>query len=102
MRTLTIANSTDLENVIRTIERGEEAAAGGEAHLEQQLASTRAIVEAVRVRGDAAVAEFTQKYDGVALDPADLFLGISGSARQGLQHGEAIRRTRNLCPVLAR
>ncbi|HNZ18382.1 MAG TPA: histidinol dehydrogenase [Candidatus Hydrogenedentes bacterium] len=69
MRTLTIANGQELENVIRAVERGEEAAAGGEAHLEQQLASTRAIVEAVRVRGDAAVAEFTQKFDGVALDP---------------------------------
>lgn len=71
MRTLTIANSHELERVIRAIEQGEDAAAGGEAHLAEPLANTQAIVEAVRTRGDAAVAEFTKQFDGVALDPGE-------------------------------
>ncbi|MGI6458626.1 MAG: histidinol dehydrogenase [Candidatus Hydrogenedentales bacterium] len=71
MRTLTIANSHELERVIRAIEQGEDAAAGGEAHLTEALANTQAIVEAVRTRGDAAVAEFTKQFDGAALDPGE-------------------------------
>lgn len=70
MQTVTIRNDKDLEGLIRAIERGEEAAAGGEEHLTEQLEATRAIVEEVRVRGDAAVAAFTEKFDQVALEPA--------------------------------
>ncbi len=70
MQTVTIRNDKDLEGLIRAIERGEEAAAGGEEHLTEQLDAARAIVEEVRVRGDAAVAAFTEKFDQVALEPA--------------------------------
>ncbi|MFO7976290.1 MAG: histidinol dehydrogenase [Candidatus Hydrogenedentota bacterium] len=71
MRTITITNNNEFENVIRTIERGEEAGAGGEEHLAQPLKDTKDIVEAVRRRGDAAVAEFTKKFDRTALEPAE-------------------------------
>ncbi|HQE82499.1 MAG TPA: histidinol dehydrogenase [Candidatus Hydrogenedentes bacterium] len=71
MRTVTITNESELEKVIRAIERGEEASAGGEEHLAQQLDSTRAIVEEVRARGDEAVAEFTRRFDNVTLAPSE-------------------------------
>jgi histidinol dehydrogenase len=69
MRIVNIKNGNELENVIRAIERGEDASAGGEEHLTQQLESTRTIVEEVRAKGDEAVAAFTEKFDRVALKP---------------------------------
>ena len=71
MRTVTITTENELENVIRSIERGEDAAAGGEKHLAQPLKDTEAIVEAVRTGGDKAVAGFTKKFDKVALEPEE-------------------------------
>lgn len=71
MRRITIKNENDLEDAIRAIERGEDASAGGEDHLVQQFEDTKAIVEAVRTRGDAAVAEFTQKFDKATLEPKE-------------------------------
>ena len=37
--------------------------------IESKLETTRWIVDAVRKNGDAAVAEFTERFDGVALEP---------------------------------
>lgn len=42
---------------------------GAAAALEDKLQAAEAIVEAVRERGDEAVAEFTRRFDGVALVP---------------------------------
>jgi histidinol dehydrogenase len=41
---------------------------GREAH-DEKLAATRAIVDAVRTRGDEALAEYTKAFDGAALSP---------------------------------
>ncbi len=71
MRTVTIADERQLQEVIRAIERGEDASAGGEGHLAQQLESTRSIVEEVRTGGDAAVAAFTERFDKVSLKPSE-------------------------------
>ncbi len=46
--------------------RGEAAADSG---AREKIESVRGIVEAVRARGDAAVSEFTERFDGVALRP---------------------------------
>lgn len=41
-----------------------------DASIQEKLDATRWIVDAVRKNGDAAVAELTERYDGVALEPA--------------------------------
>ena len=48
---------------------GNAPGAEEEAGLEKKLGSVRSIIEAVRRRGDEAVAEFTAQFDGVALRP---------------------------------
>lgn len=48
-----------------------------ERALEDKMAATRAVVEAVRDRGDAAVAEFTEKFDRVTLEPDQFELSSS-------------------------
>ena len=47
-----------------------ERALGGGAGDASRIASVRAIVEAVRAQGDAAVAELTERFDGVCLEPS--------------------------------
>lgn len=48
---------------------GNAPGAEAEAGLEEKLGSVRSIIEAVRRRGDGAVAEFTAQFDGVTLQP---------------------------------
>ncbi len=68
MNIITITSEAECIAAIRNIERG-TADPNAEARLADQLESTRIIVEAVRQRGDAAVVEFTEKFDGVTLAP---------------------------------
>jgi histidinol dehydrogenase len=68
METVVIKNSDDLANALeRIVQR--DAECESEAGLDEKLEATRAIVDAVRRGGDAAVAEFTMKFDGVSLEP---------------------------------
>ena len=48
---------------------GNAAGSDAETDVERRLESVRAIVGAVRARGDEAVAEFTAKFDSVTLEP---------------------------------
>jgi histidinol dehydrogenase len=48
---------------------GLSEAGGGDPAIAGKIEATRGIVEAVRARGDAALAEFTERFDGVALRP---------------------------------
>lgn len=48
---------------------GPDTNADAESALAEKTQATQSIVEAVRSRGDEAVAEFTNLFDGVALDP---------------------------------
>ena len=48
---------------------GNAAGSAADADMERKLESVRAIVNAVRTRGDEAVAEFTAQFDGVTLKP---------------------------------
>lgn len=41
-----------------------------DAIIRDKMEAARAIVDAVRLRGDDAVAEFTERFDGVRLDPS--------------------------------
>jgi len=68
VKTTTITTDAEFEAALQRIIRGERDAEA-EARLQQQTENTRAIVDAVRERGDAAVAEFTEKFDGVKLAP---------------------------------
>jgi len=65
-----------------------------DAHRVQQV---RAIVEGVRRGGDAAVAEFTRAYDGVALRPGEFRVAQErlAAARAGMEAGllGALRRS---------
>jgi len=54
---------------------GNGPGAEAETGLERKRESARAIVEAVRRRGDEAVAEFTAQFDGVVLRPDQFELG---------------------------
>jgi histidinol dehydrogenase len=61
-------------NVLRFTDAGfasrlDELASGSSLFDPEIEARTRAIVEAVRARGDAAVAEFTARFDGARLTP---------------------------------
>jgi len=68
MKSVEIRNDAELRSAV------EEAAhpavdPQAEQREAERLESTRGIVEAVRTRGDAAVAEFTAKFDRVELRP---------------------------------
>ena len=65
MTLIEINDDASLQDCVRRICN---PAAGGDAGSEK-LDAVRAIVDAVRERGDEAVAEFTQRFDGVALRP---------------------------------
>lgn len=47
---------------------------GSGPELGERIAAVRAIVEEVRTRGDAAVADYTERFDGVRLAPEDFEL----------------------------
>ncbi|MFO7776417.1 MAG: histidinol dehydrogenase [Candidatus Hydrogenedentota bacterium] len=53
--------------------RGQSA--GDEARRTEVLDNTQAIVNDVRNRGDAAVAEYTERFDGVSLKPGEFEIG---------------------------
>ena len=52
---------------------------------------TRAIVEAVRGRGDAALVEFTERFDGASLDPERLALTRAELLQAALVAGPELR-----------
>lgn len=53
---------------------GAGSGAGADEAVQEKADAVRAIVEGVRERGDAAVAEFTEKFDGVSLQPDEFEL----------------------------
>ena len=68
MRIITIDSDAAFEQALREAAIPPEAAEPGKT-AEERLESVRAIVEAVRDRGDEALAEFSERFDGVALKP---------------------------------
>lgn len=69
MKRIEIRTETDLSGALASAARP-AADPVAERRLEERLAATRAIVDAVRDRGDAAVAEFTARFDRAELEPA--------------------------------
>lgn len=68
MRVFEISDDASYQEVVSYITaRGRVA--DGNAALQSKLDTTKWIVEAVRKNGDAAVAEFTERFDGVVLEP---------------------------------
>ena len=53
---------------------------------------TRAIVEGVRDRGDAALVEFTERFDGVKLAPRQFALGAKDLERAAMNANPSLRR----------
>ena len=54
---------------------------------------TQAIIDAVRVRGDAALIEFTERYDGARLTPSQLAVSKAELMTASLQAKEDLRAT---------
>ncbi len=68
MKHIDIKSDADLEEVLARI-TGTSVDPEAERTIRERTEATREIVEAVRDRGDGAVAEFTEKFDGVNLSP---------------------------------
>jgi len=67
MKVTEIRDDATFDAVVKRITgRSEEDGAGPEA---ERLSATQSIVNAVRERGDAAAAEYTERFDKVDLDP---------------------------------
>ncbi|MBI1319537.1 MAG: histidinol dehydrogenase [Candidatus Hydrogenedens sp.] len=70
MRSITIQNDADLEAARKTIIAfGDVDDTNSGIH--EKIGQTREIVDAVRLRGDAAVREFTARFDGADIAPED-------------------------------
>ena len=69
MKTLTVCDEVSCQATMEFV-CGRAVNPEQERCLAEKTEATRAIVEAVRERGDAAVAEFTARLDGVSLSPA--------------------------------
>ncbi|MBI4556381.1 MAG: histidinol dehydrogenase [Candidatus Hydrogenedentes bacterium] len=68
MQTLAIKDDASFQEALRILS-AQAVDPAAESRLAEKTDAARAIVEAVRSRGDAAVAEFTERYDGVAVSP---------------------------------
>ncbi|MBI2425654.1 MAG: histidinol dehydrogenase [Candidatus Hydrogenedentes bacterium] len=68
MKHIDISNDTVRKELDEFI-LGLSDAANADRSIQEKLEQARWIVEAVRKNGDAAVAEFTERFDGVALTP---------------------------------
>lgn len=68
MQVIEIRDDATFESVVRQISGRAEDSPEHRDELEK-LAATKAIVDDVRERGDAALAEYTERFDKVTLDP---------------------------------
>lgn len=68
MKRFDIDSDTRLADVKAFI-AGLSEAGGGDPAIAEKIEATRGIVEGVRARGDAALAEYTERFDRVALRP---------------------------------
>jgi histidinol dehydrogenase len=66
---VTLIEITDEASAAQVAERLTRPGAAAQADEQQKLLAVAEIVEAVKTRGDEAVAEYTQRFDGVALRP---------------------------------
>ncbi|HUW61401.1 MAG TPA: histidinol dehydrogenase [Candidatus Bathyarchaeia archaeon] len=66
---VTLLEITDEDSAARIADRLTRSGAEAQADEEQKLRAVAEIVEAVKTRGDEAVAEYTQRFDGVTLRP---------------------------------
>ncbi len=83
MQCIQIIDDASYRTAVEFILARSEAAA--DTPVREKLDSVKAIVDAVRNDGDAAVAEFTARFDGVALRPEQFELGtdeIDAAVRQ--------------------
>ncbi len=70
MKRIEITSDADFAEAAAAIaQRGAEAE--DSAFREQAFAAVREVVETVRTEGDAAVSQYTERFDGCALSPAD-------------------------------
>ena len=75
MRVFEVTDDAAYREVEAYIRARSETTPGGA--VAEKLEQTRWIVDAVRKNGDAAVREFTERFDGVALEPGQFELGAA-------------------------
>ncbi len=88
MKQFIIKTSEDLKEVRAFLEKCACRMTGDGVEATRE-ASVREIVQAVRDRGDAAVAEYTERFDGVTLDPSQFELTpdeIEAAAQEAPRH----------------
>ncbi len=74
MRVTEIGDDAGLRGALESI--ASASATGAAAQEEaQKLAAVKAVLEDIRTRGDAAVADYTEKFDRVALTPEQFLIG---------------------------
>ncbi len=71
MPVFSLTNEDAVLEALRDIEQGAQAAVSGEGGPEDAV---RNVLREVSTRGDAAVAEFTERFDKVTLDPSEFEL----------------------------
>ena len=90
----------DFSAILETVRAAHPHAAPRAPALTRPRRQVRPIVEAVRDRGDAAVAEYTSRFDGVALSKHVLNVAVR-RALASVRHGHALTRS-DACAGAAR
>ncbi|MDZ4861242.1 MAG: histidinol dehydrogenase [Candidatus Hydrogenedentes bacterium] len=90
MKRYSISSDADYAAITREIERGADADPADSSQAER-FSATASIVAAVRDRGDEAVAEFTERFDKVSLDPSQFEVGASEIDAAANQVSPAVR-----------
>lgn len=73
MKVFQITDDASFMTVVEYIKARSQAGGGNKA-VQDKLETARWIVDAVRKNGDAALADFTERFDGVALEPGQFEL----------------------------
>ena len=79
---ITLLEITDEATAAQVVDRLTRPGAAAQADEEQKLRAVAEIIEAVKTRGDEAVAEYTQRFDGVTLRPEQFELSAEEIDRE--------------------
>ena len=79
---ITLLEITDEATAAQVVDRLTRPGAAAQADEEQKLRAVAEIIEAVKTRGDEAVAEYTERFDGVTLRPEQFELSAEEIDRE--------------------
>ena len=87
---IAINDDAALQNALRDIERDSQAAVSGDGGPEEAV---RNVLKEVAARGDEAVAEFTERFDKVKLDPSEFELSADQIDEAAASVDDELRET---------